>query len=166
VTRKRSKRKAGPAITGVASGSLGTAANLDETQVLRTADLRAAAPQWFDDGEADDEAPSDVVLPAPAPIVAATVQPRSGARTGRAPWRRSITGRTPALVGAAAVAILLLVAGAGFLSQLDLGSSSGPGGPGQPSFGFAIEAPPSASPEPGSGKGHGNCKGKGHGDCD
>src|SRR6185436_11268492 len=45
VTRKRSTAK-GPAeapITGVASGSLGTAANLDDTQVLRTADLQAAA---------------------------------------------------------------------------------------------------------------------------
>src|SRR2546430_1976194 len=41
-------------ITGVASGSLGTAANLDDTQVMRTADLERAVaeltvPAWLTD---------------------------------------------------------------------------------------------------------------------
>jgi hypothetical protein len=198
VSSKRTRPKKTAPITGVASGSLGTGANLDETQVLRTADLKAAAPAWFD-GDAPDLAtdsgaipaedlallgaakPSPVPAPASseahaehdaahqtpaAPDVATAVHPRP--RIQPQPPERtrgSANRRVPALAGVAVLVALLVVAGAGFFSQLDLGSVGAPGGiqSGSPSFGQVVEASPAATPEPqAAGKGH-KCKGKGHG---
>ena len=77
-------------------------------------------------------------------------------------WR---SRRTPALAGVAALVVLLLIAGSGFLSQLDLGAGAGP----YASANALIEVMPSAMAEPtqradkGGGKGkchgHGNCQG-------
>jgi hypothetical protein len=189
VTRKRAK--AAPTteapITGVATGSLGTAANLDDTQVLRTEDLKAAAPGWLDDHasvlpeDQDPIAPDDLAMlqtaqlatpkasarPAAAtaePVVAARPRTRARSATGAAGaatpiWRRR---SAPALAGVAALLVLLLIAGSGFLSQIDLGVGAGPAGPGA-SAGALIDAAPSPTAAPKEGKGgHGKCHGRGH----
>jgi hypothetical protein len=89
----------------------------------------------------------------------------------RGPASRTV----PAIVGVAALVLLLVIAGSGFLSQLDLGAAAGPGSAGS----FAIVAPASAAPAAkppagkdggggGNGSGHGpkDCRGHGHGnDC-
>jgi hypothetical protein len=210
VTRKRSKRKTnGDApITGVASGGLGTAANLDDTQVLSTADLQAAAPAWLDEPDPAATAQPDVLPPdelaalqtAPVPVappkperkpepapatIAVAVKAKTAARvrsvraapaqkSGSASVQRQGSpphgGRSmPALAGVVAVAVLLLVAGAGFLSQLDLGLAGVPAG-GPASSTAPTATAPAATPEPkqekGKGAGNGGCRGHGHGnDC-
>ena len=215
VTRKRAKATPDPEapITGVAAGSLGTAANLDDTQVLRTEDLGAAAPDWLDDDSpvAGDEsavppeelallqtaefAPADArgdratarsvaaaepaassaplaATASPPPVAAPSTpaasqlprdarRPRPAAATAGAPiWRNR---STPALAGVAALFVLLLIAGSGLLSQLDLGIGTG----GEPvaTANPLIEAAPSPTPEPKEQKaGKGKCHGHGHGD--
>lgn len=73
-------------VTGVARGGLGTGANLDETQVLLTKDLQAAArsverpngrPEGRDFERADDRpvAPAQHVEVAPAHVQPASVEP-------------------------------------------------------------------------------------------
>ena len=52
MTRKPTRSKAATPITGVAAGNLGTAANLDDTQVLKAQDLEPLAPPWLDDDAA------------------------------------------------------------------------------------------------------------------
>jgi len=204
VTRKRSKRKTnGDApITGVASGGLGTAANLDDTQVLSTADLQAAAPMWLDEPDPaaaqqpDVLPPEDLAALQTAPIHLATPTPEPAEPTiavpvkasGAVPVQRAVTsaverrgsaaaqgegsarrrGRSaPALAGVIAVVVLLLVAGAGFVSQLDLGIANVPAG-GPASSAAAPTSTPVATqaPKEEKGKGHGGCRGHGHGnDC-
>jgi hypothetical protein len=212
VTRKRTKAVPAPdaPITGVAAGSLGTAANLDDTQVLRTEDLQAAAPDWLDDDAPalpaeHDPIPSDELallqtaqvatpdvparaaaatpgaataeraVPAAAvaePVVAARPrarprgQPRrpvAAAGTATSSWRRR---SAPALAGVAALLVLLLIAGSGLFSQLDLGIGAGPTQP-VASAKSPIQAAPSPKPKPreDKGGGHGKCDGHGH-DCE
>ena len=181
VTRKRTRAGANAEapITGVAAGSLGTAANLDDTQVLRTEDLKAAAPDWLDEdvpaaaavepvartessAAADAPAVAESVVPA-EPVVAPPPQPRARRSPGAASsavsaWRRR---SPPALAGVAALLVLLLIAGSGFLSQLDLGLGAGPAGPAA-SAGALTEAQPSPTAEPKEG-GKEKCHGKGRG---
>jgi hypothetical protein len=168
----------------VASGSLGTGANLDDTQVMRTADLQraaaeAAVPAWLTDDapplpdEADAWADEPVVEPAPVaraapardhvqqpervrPRESVKPRPREGAsRGGR---------RTSALAGAVAGALLVLVAGAAMLGAMGaFGTNPATGGP---PFADATEAPaamptaePTKEPKGCHGKGKGNdCK--------
>ena len=202
MTRRRSKRKTnGDApITGVASGGLGTAANLDDTQVLSTADLQAAAPMWLDEPDPAAAQQPDVLPPedlaalqkAPIPLATPTPEPAEPTiavpvkATGAVPVQRASTspvqrrgssaaeregsgprrGRSaPALAGVIAVVVLLLVAGAGFVSQLDLGIANLPGG-GPTSSAAAPTATPAATeaPKQEKGKRHGDCRGHGH-DC-
>ena len=160
VTRKRTKAAttAEVPITGVAAGGLGTAANLDDTQVLRTEDLQAA-PDWLGDDAAVAATAESV---AAQPVVA--TRPRAMARgsAGAASaavsaWRRR---SPPALAGVAALLVLLLIAGSGFLSQLDFGLGAGPAGPAA-SENVLIEAAPSPTAEPKGGKE--KCHGKGRG---
>ena len=215
MTRKRAKAAptAEAPITGVATGSLGTAANLDDTQVLRTEDLNAAEPGWLEDDApvhpAEEDAippdelallqtaqlatpnspartparpeiapPDDAAAPAGAaiaeeaasaavnsePVVAARPRTRARRPTGAAAaatpvWRRR---SAPALAGVAALLVLLLIAGSGFLSQLDLGIGAGPAGAAA-SAGVLIEAAPSPTAAPKEGKGgHAKCHGRGH----
>jgi hypothetical protein len=156
VTTKRSQRpgKAEAPITGVASGYLGTGTNLDDTQLLETADLEAAAAA----------APVDVPAAPPIekPPVERVVRQRPTARARPA----SGTGRLPVLVGVAAFVVLLLFAGVGFFSQLDLGVA-GPAAT-VPVAEAATQPPPTATPQPqrkdGSGKGHDGCHGRHCGD--
>jgi len=195
VTSKRTKAKptAEPPITGVAGGSLGTAANLDDTQVLATEDLKAAAPAWLDDdapgvaGEPPASVPpvplaAPVETPAPRKATVALVAtppasappasaPPASAPPASAPLAQPVAVRPstrsrrsmPALAGVAALVLLLLVAGSGFLSQLDLGLGTGPAGPGA-TAGALVEAQASPTAEPKeAGKGNGKCHGKGRG---
>ena len=167
MSRKRTKvaPNAEAPITGVAAGSLGTAANLDDTQVMRTEDLKAAAPDWLDDDApvaASEQDARRAAIPA-APVVAEPprAKPRRAASSSAASapiWRnRSV----PSLAGVAALLVLLLIAGSGFLSQLDLGSGSGPAP--ASSANTLIEAAPSPTPAPKEGKGgSGKCHGRGH----
>jgi hypothetical protein len=188
VTRRRkATRPPDKPISGVAAGSLGTAANLDDTQVLRTEDLEAAAPAWLEaDGpavaeEADAMPPDELALlhtrptqvpPAPAPPAPGALAPAALAPAARAsgpvqsvrsqprPRSRSV----PALAGVAALFVLLLIAGTGILSQLDLGVGAGA----EPSTGAKtlVEAAPSPTAKPrkqAGGRDHGKCDGHGHG---
>ena len=180
MSRKRVKTAANAAanadapITGVAAGSRGTAANLDDTQVMRTEDLQAAAPSWLDDdgpvAASEQEAPPAAVPARPVVAQPPRAKPRraqprraaSSASAGSAPvwpvWRNR---SAPALAGVAALLVLLLIAGSGFLSQLDLGSGTGPEPAG--SANALIEAAPSPTSEPNQGKGGtGKCHGRGH----
>ena len=167
-------------ITGVAVGSLGTAANLDDTQVMRTADLQRAAaegavPVWLtnDAPPMPDEAeawPSGTVVePAPDPgemPARERVQSRERARPHERTMARSRPGtgplvsrRTSALAGAAAGAALVLLAGAALLGNV--GSLTPNSGVGQgPPFADSSQDPfPTTTAEPTQqGK---DCHGKG-----
>jgi len=162
VSRKQSNAKPGgdAPIYGVASGSLGTAANLDDTQVLRTEDLHAAAATaWL-----DDDAP--IAAPPPAPDPIPPDEPAAPAVAGAQIWRNR---GVPAVAGVAALLMLLLIAGSGFMSQLDLGVRAGPAGPAATANTLLEAGPsPSAEPEKAGGKdgGRGKCHGHGHAkDC-
>jgi hypothetical protein len=167
----------------VASGSLGTGANLDDTQVMRTADLQraataAAVPAWLTDDapplsdEADAWPDEHVVDPAPvARAVPARdhvqpperVQPREPVK----PRQRAVANgggrRTSALAGAVVGALLVLVAGAALLGAMGaFGTNPATGGA---PFADATEAPavptaePTKEPKDCHGKGKGNdCK--------
>jgi hypothetical protein len=159
-------------ITGVASGSLGTAANLDDTQVMRTADLERAAaesavPAWL----TYDPPPLPVVkedIPDIAREAAREADPEHVPPRERVkPARRARSSvddgrRTTALAGAAAGALLVLVVGAAILGAMG-GFGTSPAGGGPP-FADATQAPfatPTAEPKKGKGEG---CHGKGN-DC-
>jgi len=193
MTRKRTRSKAATPITGVAAGNLGTAANLDDTQVLKTQDLEPVAPPWLDDDAAvaapAEEAPWDdrsMVRPtdaAVAPAADAAVAPAAAAAPGPPPEqavaRDRLTPQRPslrrreepldrrrglALAGAGALATLIVLAGAGILSQLDLGFRGAGAEATFPAFGVATAPPLAETPEPGAsgGKGHGHdsCHGR------
>lgn len=164
-------------ITGVASGSLGTAANLDDTQVMRTADLQRAAaelavPAWLTDdapplpgasGAFVEPTPDPHDLPAPEHVrprerVQPRQRPRAGSQPGPGP---RVSRRTSALAGAAAGAVLVLLAGAALLGHAgSLTPNSGVGqGPPFTESSLAPVATPTAEPT-NEGKG---CHGKGKG---
>jgi hypothetical protein len=170
--RKNAKATSEAPITGVAAGSLGTAANLDDTKVMRMKDLQAAAAAWLDDDGAEvaSEPGSDVI----------PVEELAPRQTARDPRQRPLVTQSepvpaqpvlgrrnpsvPALAGVAALFVLLLIAGSGFFSQLDLGTGAGPGP--EASANALIEAAPFPTAEPtDAAKGHGKCHGRGHGDC-
>jgi hypothetical protein len=168
----------------VASGNLGTGANLDDTQVMETADLQRAAaelavPAWLTDDapplldEADAWADEPVVEPAPvARAVPARdhVQPPERVQPRELVKPRPRTGsnrgggrRTSALAGAVAGALLVLVAGAAMLGAMGaFGTNPATGGP---PFADATEAP-AAMPTAEATKEPKGCHGKGKGnDC-
>lgn len=165
VTTRRKRSKAAPPITGVATGSLGTAANLDDTQVLRAQDLDASAPAWLDHDAEAAAAPAAAAPRAQGPPTehsVAPVQPSPqgpSVRQRQDPLKRR---RGMALAGAGALATLLVLAGAGILSQLDLGASGAE--PTFPAFGITTAPPVAETPEPqdtgGKGHGHDTCHGK------
>ena len=160
-------------ITGVASGSLGTAANLDDTQVMRTADLERAAaesalPAWL----TNDPPP----LPPVEEHLPATARARRRAR--RTPGtcsRASESSRRDALARAWTAAAGPPRSLARPPARCSCSSSaprcSGPSGrigtnpaAGGPPFADATQAPlatPTAEPKKGKGEA---CHGKGN-DC-
>jgi hypothetical protein len=166
-------------ITGVASGSLGTAANLDDTQVMRTADLQRAAaeiamPAWLTDDapplhdEPDAWASGSAVEPVsdqhdvpPRERVQPRESVQSRARAKAGPQPRggvNVSRRTSALAGAAAGALLVLLAGAALLGNAGaLTPNSGAGQGPLAESSFEPFATPSAEPT----KDAKGCHGKG-----
>jgi hypothetical protein len=176
MTRKRPKPTSKPdaPITGVAAGNLGTAANLDDTQVLRTEDLEAAAAEWFDDAAAARPIGRGTA-PAPAgqrPIPAEPASPAPGIRPAPPAQSPAIPGPAPArpnrrplaLAGAMALIVLLVIGGSGIVSQLDLGTADVQAGasaaPTQPAPTATPAAKPQSDKASGGGRGSG---GGGHG---
>ena len=161
-------------ITGVASGSLGTAANLDDTQVMRTADLQRAAaevavPAWLTDDA--PPLPEEPEAWAAEPVPARKhvqpperVQPREPVKARR----RAASGtdrdrRRTALTGAVAGAFLVLVIGAGMLGAMG-GFGTNPAAA-EPPLAEATQAPVATPTAAASKEGKG-CHGKGKGnDC-
>lgn len=169
----------------MASGNLGTGANLDDTQVMRTADLQraaaeAAVPAWLTDDARPlpDEADAwtDEPVVEPAPVARAVpgrdhaspperVQPREPVKPRqRAGSSRGGGRRTSALAGAVAGALLVLVAGAAMLGAMGaFGTNPATGGA---PLADATEAPtamptaePTKEPKGCHGRGKGNdCK--------
>lgn len=175
---ERKEADADAPITGVASGGLGTASNLDDTQVMRSADLEAAsahlegsAPSWLDDdgGAWTNDLAEEPDLPEerdpaenPEHARPAATHRRRGAAVT---W--PLGARTSAIAGLAAGATIVLLAGAAIL-----GSSGGIGNAADlvqsPLVGEATFEPfatpaarPAATPES-TGKGKG-CRGNGRG---
>jgi hypothetical protein len=172
-------------VTGVASGALGTAANLDETQVLTAADLDAH--------QAVDAEPAIEAEPAVAPAASGSLPPAaSAARVRPAPRPPAPAGargprqveaapvlpvvatgisRTAAgrpsrfggLAGLLAVGLMLLV-GLAILSTRGNGVASVGGTP--PHAGSTpTQAVPTEKPKAGGkDKGHGNGNGNGNGE--
>ena len=160
--------------TGVAGGSLGTAANLEDTQVYQLDDLQepelepelASAPAPEPERFSAPAAAPDVAS-TPAPVVfAAPVSPSR-------PTTRATTSRTPSrpiTAGALATAALVAVIGGAVLLSLANGGAdprigSGAGGTetGQtaaPTIDAATQPPEAGG---GGGNGHGNGGGNGHG---
>lgn len=148
--------------TGVASGGLGTGANLEDTQVYDVDDLRLPelAPE-----------PPPVVAHVPDPVVQPVDRPTARvASPARVHATRRLGSGTLAagvLVGVGAVAVLAAVAG----GESRLGAGTGTS---QPTVGATV-APVTAEPDTagnggggGGGKGDGGGKGggKGHGKGD
>ena len=171
--RRTAKPKPDAPITGVATGSLGTAANLDDTQVMRTADLQAAASGWLDDDSAvaadDHEAPVPLEAAVPPQAAPPRPRPKPAAKPSR-PRRATVAAGPslwrnrsgPRLAAVAAFVVLLLFAGSGFLSQLDLGV--GAGSEATPQNAVVDAAPtsrPAPTPAPKEPR-HGKCHGRGH----
>ena len=162
--------------TGVAGGSLGTAANLEDTQVYELEDLQVPEPEPAREDPSAPElamAPGSEAVPAaapvastpraqrPAPMPVVFHEPIAAARPTRS---RPIAG------GAIAAAVLVAVIGGGALLALanderDGGSGSGAGAP----TAGATAAPATEAPNEGGGgggggnNGNGNGKGKGNG---
>jgi len=146
--------------TGVATGGLGTAANLDDTQILRTAGLAEV-----EDEEAEAEVGPEVgpelvepvvatVDPSPVPDPVRHVVARSGAGPG--------SHRARGLAGLLA-AVLVVLAGIAVLTTRDEGTL----GVGTvPSVGAAPTAEPTADSDDRDGKRKCKGKGRGNGNCD
>jgi hypothetical protein len=146
MTSKRSsaRQNAGAPITGIATGNLGTAANLDDTQVWRTEDPKTGEPEWLADH-------ARAVAPPAPDQPAQPVAARPSTRSGR---------NLPALAGVAGLVLLVLIAGSGFLSQLDLGIRAAP--PSAAATAGVTDAQPSPTAESKeAGKGPGHCHGHG-----
>jgi len=160
-------------VTGVARGGMGTAANLEETQVLRTEDLRS----WAAAAEAEPEQPPEPAAE-PAPVAAAPVVAESGAaapvavapvaaapvaaatrtrRATRSPGRDRFAG----LAGMLAI-LFVVLAGAAYVVSRDDGS-----GPAIVPAADATQTPAPTEDRGGKKDEKGNCNGKGHGNnCD
>jgi hypothetical protein len=153
--------------TGVATGNLGTASNLEDTQVYRIADLveeepvdAVPPPEQISDAAPIDAATNPAAPVAPVQAVAAR-HPRRRRIAGPAmPFRRQPVARMAGLAAAAAV----LVLGAFVILSSGGGLAGGPGQAASTDVGAAATVEPTAAPdgsEKGDGKGKGNGKGNG-----
>ena len=153
-------------VTGVARGGLGTATNLDDTQVYSLEELRQPVAEPIEYEPAAPAAPARAE-PAPAAVPLERARVTTSARSRRADKSSSGTRRVgPIVVGALAALALAAVltlqdaptAGPGGLG----GGVTGAGSDSETSAPLATTAPePTAVPEGGGGKDNG--KGNGHG---
>ena len=159
------------AITGVARGSLGTAANLEDTKVMRLEELRAAATKLEAAREAEAASAPEAQTAAaasPAPSssagapTAAPVQRHASSRAApRSAMAPAAPNRDPfaGLAGVLAVLVVVL-AGAVFLVT----RNDQPGAADQGAVPTASAAPTAEQPvTDGNNKGKGNGKGNGNG---
>jgi hypothetical protein len=170
VTRKRSTAKrearrpeaAEPPISGVAVGGLGTASNLDDTQVMRAAELERASAQagvsaWL----ADETAASEPLEAPPRRRVSALQRVTATPRV-----RINLDRRTSAFAGAAA-ALILVLGGTALLGAVGNPMTAPALGQDASFDTFAPLAdasfPPVATPTAETQKHGKGCNGKGHG---
>lgn len=164
--------------TGVAQGSLGTAANLEDTQVYEVDDLQAPAPTA---APVPYVAPPPAVVPAPpaapepSPDVVRAVAPVDRAAPAPAVLRRTpvaSSGRSrfrPLTGGALAAAVLVAVVGVWAVFALGGAGDRSGTAPGADAPTVLVTQAPATEPAGGAGgggKGHGNGNGKGHGNGD
>jgi hypothetical protein len=170
------------AVTGVAVGGLGTGANLEETQVLRTTDLEAFEGAELDDGQPPVDshavAPADDVTASPGASVAPAATMAAGApahaeRVAAAPIEpaaarprvRSSPRPARGLAGVLAIAFVLL-AGMAMLATRDDGSAGAVPALLPTGSATTAETPgPDRERDDDRDKGK-KCNGKGRGDCD
>ena len=152
------------AVTGIAYGGLGTAANLDDTQLWSLEDLREPQPEPEPEHEREF-APAAAAESAAPPVRAAVAvaaparplaPPRVVAATSRGRPRRGV-------LAAAAVGILALAA---FLAMRDglpggAGTRKGDAAGAFPSVPAVSTIAPAPTAAPAGGNGHGGGKGNG-----
>lgn len=154
-TKPRASEPATP-ITGVASGGLGTAANLEDTQLFGLQDLR--------EPELHEPALPESELPEPKPVLAVPVRRPVTTPAVRVPGGRRRSGAiAAALVGVLALAALLAAR-----DGMPGGASTGDGDAAGafPSLPPISTGAPNATAEPGTGGndgGGGNGRGGGNG---
>jgi len=162
--RSRFESDSAAPVTGVASGGLGTAANLEDTQVLRNEDLAEAAASQAEPVEpAAPPAPAPAsIAPQPSPPVArpkVAPVPPAPVRPTVVP-RRTSSSRPPGrgLAGLLAAALVVLAGVAFVVSRND-----GTLGAGQavPSATAPATAAPDGKADGGNGEGDDNDKGNG-----
>jgi hypothetical protein len=181
----RSRSDPAAPVTGVAAGGLGTAANLEETQVLRTTDIDALegadldAAAGADDGAGEAPvsagAPEPVPARAPEPVAASVAaarraEPVPAASIERVPTPRVRSSPQPArgLAGVLAVALVVL-AGVAIIATRDDGTAGA--APVVPPAGSITTAETAAPDRENGREGDGDkakkCNGKGRGNnCD
>lgn len=179
-------------VTGVASGSLGTAANLEETQVFRTADLQVAPmapalpaaaevpaaaavlavpaaspapiPRAAVEGPRATAHTAAAVTPTPEPVAASAIRPAKTARPTRS--GQDHPSRLRGLAGVLAAALVVLV-GLAILTTARQGPTGLGGTPPQagstPTAQPATDAPKEDDDGKGNGKGNSKGNGKGNG---
>ena len=162
--------------TGVAGGSLGTAANLEDTQVYQLEDLQAPEPEMGREFAIARESPVAPELAiAPEPDVVPAAAPVARTPRGQRPTPSPVVFDEPVSAvrpvrsrpiagGAIAAAVLVAVIGGGALLALagderDDGAGTGAGAP----TAGATVAPATAAPNDGGGGGDGGNNGKGNG---
>lgn len=150
-------------VTGVARGGLGTATNLDDTQVYALDELRdpqaaQPEPELPFESTPEPEPPARVAQPArptPAPAAPVATAADTMARPGRS--------RGNPIVGVAAVVAavaLLVVVGSSWLTNRDGGLSVGQT---LPTAGASSVLPSESPGDSGGGNGKGNGNGNGNG---
>src|SRR5688572_21582763 len=161
--RSRFESDSAAAVTGVASGGLGTAANLEDTQVLRNEDLAEAAASQAEPVEPaapPAPAPGSVALQPSPPVARPTVAPVPPApvRPTVVP-RRTSPSRPPGrgLAGLLAAALIVL-AGVAFVVSRDDNTLGA--GQAVPSAAAPATAAPDANADGGKGGGDGDDRGK------
>ena len=158
--RSRFESDSAASVTGVASGGLGTGANLEDTQVFRTEDLAAPAAETAQPHESPAVPAANPVLVAvaSAPIAEPIARPVPAAPVRPTVVPRRSSSNRPAGRGVAGLlaAALVVLAGVAFVVTQDDGTVDA--GQAVPS----AAAPATAAPDANAGGGNGNDPGRGN----